>query len=161
MAKEKREARKKPKEHKELDIMTPFNYLDLGSNNDPCFGKHYSIKAKECSRCGDCEACAVVTSQKSFINEIAQQNNKSEFLDIQEGELVNKQNAQILEYLLKKVKSNKTKWFSILKVSQRFWKKFNLLESDEAYVTQRVIKEAKDNKLIILNKSLTKYKHGE
>lgn len=161
MAKDNREARQKPKEHKKLDPMTPFSYLNLGSEDDPCFGKLYSIKSKICSKCGDCEACAVVTSQKGFIKSITAQNSKSEFLDIQEGELVDSQNEQINTYLQKKVKSKKTKEFSIKKAAIYFAEKFNLPESDITYVSQRIIKEAQSIKYVQLTKDLKKYMYGK
>ena len=35
----------------------------LGSNNDPCFGKGYNLSTKECKLCGDSELCALKMAQ--------------------------------------------------------------------------------------------------
>lgn len=159
--KEEREARKKPKEHENLDVTIPFKYKDLGSANDPCFGKLYSIKAKECKLCGDCEACAVVTSQKGFIESITKQNAKQPFLDIQEGELIDSQNKQMLTYIQKKVKKSQTKQFSIKKLVEKFVEKFNLIEADSESVRQRAILMISKSKIISLTKDKKKYEYKE
>lgn len=156
-----REARKKPKEHKELDVMKPFSYFDLGTSKDPCFGKLYSIQAKECKRCGDCETCAIVTSQKGFLKQIEEQNSKGDFLDTQEGDLITKQNGKIKTLMEKKVKGNKDKLYSITKLAEKMIEKFNLNEHDLEYMKQRVIKAAQDSSIIILDKPLKKYKYGK
>lgn len=36
---------------------------DIGSNNDPCFGKDYNLTSEECKICGDSELCAIKLSQ--------------------------------------------------------------------------------------------------
>lgn len=156
-----RVARKKPEEHKNLDVMVPFKYKDLGSENDPCFGKLYSIKAKECKVCGDCEACAVVTSQKGFIAGIIEQNNKQPFLDIQEGELVDKQNEELLTLMEKRVKKKKDKEFSVKVLAIKMQAKWNLVEADLEYIRQRIILMAGKSKIITLSKDKKKYEYKE
>ena len=36
---------------------------EIGSNNDPCFGKNYNLNSSECQICGDSELCAIKLSQ--------------------------------------------------------------------------------------------------
>jgi hypothetical protein len=44
-------------------ILKPLSVQDVGSNNDPCFGKGYDLTTKECKMCGDSELCAIVFAQ--------------------------------------------------------------------------------------------------
>lgn len=53
--------------NKKFDILKPISIESLGTKDDPCFGKHYDIKAEECQRCGDCELCSIVVSQNNHI----------------------------------------------------------------------------------------------
>ena len=45
------------------DILRPLTINEIGSNGDPCFGKHYDLTTKECKLCGDSELCAIVFAQ--------------------------------------------------------------------------------------------------
>ena len=67
---------------KKVDIMKPLNINTLGTSDDPCFGKHYDIKAPECQRCGDSELCAIVKAQKNNIAREKIEKNKS-FKDLE------------------------------------------------------------------------------
>jgi hypothetical protein len=157
-----REPRKEPKEHKIIDRMKPINFKDLGGENDPCFGKHYDLKAKECKKCGDCEICAIVSGQKNFLSQIEKQEAKNEFKDLGEAKLIEKQNEIIKLKLKSKVKKFPDKWFKIEKIIPMFIKAFNLLpKEDYQYVKQRIIRVAENTKGIKLNKDLTKYRKDD
>ena len=41
------------------DILTPIDLSTMGTNGDPCFGKHYDLSTKECKMCGDSELCCI------------------------------------------------------------------------------------------------------
>ena len=155
----KRVPRKEPKEHKQIDRMEPIiNFENLGGENDPCFGKHYDLKAKECKKCGDCEICAIVSSQKGLMKQIGKQEAENSFKDLDEAKLIKEQNLQIEDLIKRKVKKNPDKWLTIEKMVPVFVKAFNLLpKTDEEYVRQRIIKTAQDIKGIKVNKKLTKY----
>lgn len=60
-------ARRKPRqtasENNSLYPLEPFDVTKLGTEDDPCFGKHNDPKAPECQRCGDFEFCSIVTAQ--------------------------------------------------------------------------------------------------
>lgn len=45
-------------------LFKPVTVAELGTSNDPCFGKHYDLTTKECKMCGDSELCLVAFSQK-------------------------------------------------------------------------------------------------
>lgn len=62
MDKIKRKPRNKM--NKKVDILRPVRIEDLGTENDPCFGKHLDPKAPECQICGDCELCEVAMQQR-------------------------------------------------------------------------------------------------
>lgn len=153
-----REPRKEPKEHKNLDRMVPFNYEQLGTKDDPCFGKGFNLKAKECKKCGDCEVCSIVTSQQ-MLKSVALQEKTNSFKDIEEAKLVSHQNEKIARMMLKRA-SKKDGWCTIDKLIPKCIDIFNLMDTDEEYVRQRIIKTGQETKGLIINKSLTKYKNA-
>lgn len=40
--------------------LTPIELTKLGTEDDPCFGKHFDLTADECKICGDCNVCSIV-----------------------------------------------------------------------------------------------------
>lgn len=68
---------------KNLDLTKPLDlpFDKLGSDDDPCFGKHNDPTAPECGRCGDSEICAIVQSQKAHLTR-KKIESESEFKDI-------------------------------------------------------------------------------
>lgn len=149
---------RKTKSLRKIDIMKPLLFTDLGSDKDSCYGKHYSIAASECKRCGDSDVCAIL-SQNQLHKEIAKEEKKGRFMDVEEGELLDTQNKKIRKLL--KIKGEKTpgKWLSLSKLVPKVRDKFNLTEKDEPHILQRIVKAAEDSKNIELNKSLTKYRY--
>ena len=57
------------KEKKNLPVLSkqsplvPVDVTNLGSSQDPCFGKGYDLSTKECKLCGDSELCCIKMSQ--------------------------------------------------------------------------------------------------
>lgn len=83
---EKRKKRNKIDKSK-VDMMKPIVDIGIfGSENDPCFGKLFSLDANECQRCGDNEICAIVTAQK---NKVRRENveSKGSFKDLEEVDI--------------------------------------------------------------------------
>jgi hypothetical protein len=153
-----REPRKEPKKHREIDRMEPFNYEQLGTPDDPCFGKHFSLRAKECKKCGDCEICQIVTSQQ-MLTEIKQVEGKKRFKDVEEAEFVTGQNETIAKKMMARAKK-KDGWCSINKLGGTLIKMFNLVEGhDEEHIRQRIIMMGEQTKGIKLNKDKTKYRY--
>ena len=60
MVKRKKDKLKNVREELENgDILEPMDISKLGTNGDPCFGKHYDLSTKECKMCGDSELCCI------------------------------------------------------------------------------------------------------
>lgn len=62
--------KKKTKKKTELpsisegNIFKPITLDMIGTNGDPCFGKHYDLSTSECKSCGDSELCAIKFASK-------------------------------------------------------------------------------------------------
>jgi hypothetical protein len=65
-----------------IDLSKPVTIETLGTKDDPCFGKHYDIKAPECQSCGDCELCAIVTGQNNHIKRLEKEKSNA-FKDLE------------------------------------------------------------------------------
>lgn len=66
MAKVKRVKRKElSKTIKDLTI--PISIEQMGTKEDPCFGKLHDPRESECKRCGDAEICAIAMGQKNHL----------------------------------------------------------------------------------------------
>jgi hypothetical protein len=91
---------------KKFDTLKPITIDQLGTKDNPCFGKHHSISAPECQRCGDAELCAIVVSQKNHIKRAEQEATKN-FKDIEKTEVVNKKEIRkkIVERILELAKA--------------------------------------------------------
>lgn len=62
----------KRKAREEIDfeeeaLLAPLDIYNLGSSDDPCFGKLWDLTNQVCSSCGDIEICGIVFSQKAHI----------------------------------------------------------------------------------------------
>lgn len=144
----------------EIDIMKPLLFTDLGTDNDPCFGKHYSIAAAECKRCGDADVCAILC-QEGMHKEYKEQEAKNRFKDVEEGQFIDKQNKKLEKLLINRAKKKPDTWLSLSKLVPKVIEKFNLTEKDKLQVLQRLIKAGENADNIVLNKSLTKYRYEE
>lgn len=81
-----REERNKIKK-KKLDFSKPLDLTIFGTDQDPCFGKHYSPEAKECNMCGDSQVCAIIVAQSMHQKREAVQK-KQAFMDIEEQNVI-------------------------------------------------------------------------
>lgn len=65
------------------DILEPITNLEnLGSDNDPCFGKEFDLTTDECKMCGDAELCSICFAQK--LNKIRSEiEEESHFKDLE------------------------------------------------------------------------------
>lgn len=85
MAKIRRKSRNKIA--KNFNLLMPVDITKLGSEDDPCFGKHYKPSCSECSRCGDSELCAIAVQQRNFAKRNKVES-EGKFKDLEEGNLV-------------------------------------------------------------------------
>ena len=83
MAKGKRKIRMQS--NNKLDLLVPLDVLSLGSDDDPCFGKHHDLLAPECKECGDSEFCMIVKAQ-GLHKERLDIENKQRFKDVEEAD---------------------------------------------------------------------------
>lgn len=63
MPKEKINRKARTKLTNKVDLLIPVNIEKLGSEDDPCFGKHFDPKEKDCQTCGDSELCQIKINQ--------------------------------------------------------------------------------------------------
>lgn len=96
----------------------PFTLLDLGGENDPCFGTH-DPKDSECKACGDSEFCQMIKAQNN--HKLRAKEEKTQAFkdkDTKEHPELNKAN------LIKYIKAKKKKGYDELKVKKLAIKKF-------------------------------------
>lgn len=111
--------------------MMPITLDQLGTDDDPCFGKHYDSSAPECQRCGDSELCLIKQAQLNSLTR-AKIEEQQRFKDIEPEEL--KLNThQIYQWIVANAftRSKKVKLTSITtKVAKeyRLTKEFSKLE---------------------------------
>lgn len=68
---------------KKFDTLKPIKFEQLGTEDDPCFGKHLDPKCDECLRCGDSELCAIMMQQNNMLKRAKIEANQN-FKDIEE-----------------------------------------------------------------------------
>jgi hypothetical protein len=152
----KRKPRAMPEAHKQIDTTVYLDFEALGTVKDPCFGKHFSIKAAECKRCGDAEICSIACSNKLLL-EIDNEASKSRFKDTEEGELIDSQNIAMAKTMAARA-GKKGTWCSLGKMVGLALTRWNLTDKEKGIVKQRLIKAAQDSGKIKINKENTKYK---
>lgn len=85
--KEKRVARND--QAKNFNLLFPIDITQLGSEDDPCFGKLHDPKDPVCISCGDCELCQIMHAQSNHdIREKVEK--KGKFKDLEEKEIYDK-----------------------------------------------------------------------
>lgn len=85
--------RKAHKQTTKVDFMKPINITVFGTEDDPCFGKHWSPKAPECNRCGDSELCSVIVSQNMNVKR-QKLEAKGNFMDVEESKTINMEDVE-------------------------------------------------------------------
>lgn len=103
--------------YKNYDFMTPLKLDLIGTEDDPCFGKHHDPRTEECSRCGDSELCLIACTQNSnkSRDEIE---SKREFKDLTTFD----PREPVRDYIVKVVKKKKSVKYS--KLLSVLYKKF-------------------------------------
>lgn len=111
--------------NKELDLLKPIDMLSLGSDDDPCFGKHHDLLAPECKECGDSEFCAIVKAQ-GLHQERLNIEAKQRFKDVEEADEEMVERKAKAKQIVEKYKKNR---FKRLKTILIVSKKLNLPKS--------------------------------
>lgn len=105
---------------KEVDFTMPITIDKFGTDEDPCFGKHYSPKAKECGVCGDCEICMIIQAQTQKVLR-SKVESEGSFKDLEETRVPME---ELHKYIVKMIKKeyDKSIRFNLLcaKVKKKF-----------------------------------------
>lgn len=120
-----------------VDFMKPILITDisiLGGPDDPCFGKLYSLDAKECNQCGDNEICAIVTAQLNHARR-SKIESKGAYKDLEEVD------NEVESFLKNQVIVNKIQRVKIL--VDKVAKKFSYEPDQAKEVIKRVVTKSK------------------
>lgn len=101
---------------KKVDMLKPLNKIDIlkfGTDDDPCFGKHFDLMEDACRRCGDSTLCQIVTNQKTVkLREEVESENRFKDLELDDDKAIT---------LIKKLKKRKLENEAIkIKLKRRF-----------------------------------------
>lgn len=99
----KRKSHKKSILSEPQDLSIPIDITKLGTDNDPCFGKHYDARASECIRCGDCELCLIKMGQRNH-GLRKKEESKKKFKDLEEKAIYEKNESISKKEKRKKIK---------------------------------------------------------
>lgn len=125
-----RKASSKTKAMKKADILSVVKISDIGSENDPCFGKLYDLTTPECKMCGDSELCCIKTAE--YLGKSRKElEQKNDYKDL--DNLVDKVGAKKYYRTLKKKGKNKkdiieairSKYDLTLKETRTLYREFN------------------------------------
>lgn len=112
MAKNKRKKRKE----KKIDYFEPIDINLIGTKDDPCFGKLYSLSDETCRMCGDNARCAIVTGQTQLLDK-GKLEKEHRFKDMEAAE-----KDEILDFIIKKIKKGKKRFQIIKSCNTKFGK---------------------------------------
>ncbi len=146
------EKRKPHKKATKVDLMKPIDLTIIGTEDDPCFGKSYDGRAKECQACGDSELCLVFQGQKNHKEREAIEK-KSSFKDIDPTEF-KPDTHSIYKFITEELMVGKSKVL-VNSASKKVITKFNLkgdMSLKEVRVlVKKIAKQAVDLKVVIIN----------
>lgn len=100
-------------------LLTPFDVMKFGSEEDPCFGKLYDLSELECQNCGDQEQCSIL-----FLSKLRKKRLETEkkfpMKDLEIDNLEFKK--EVRDYISKK----RGQGFTDIKIKRFVKKKFNI-----------------------------------
>lgn len=134
-------ATRKPRKKlsKKLNTLVPISNVtleQLGTADDPCFGKLFDPKTDECSRCGDSEICAIKMMQNNNLKR-AEVEAKHKFKDIEEE----KDPLKADPLVIKKMVRRRIKELIKLKMKpERIAADVNATYATQGYSIRRVLK---------------------
>ena len=128
----KRKQRKNINE-KDHDLLKPVDVFSLGSANDPCFGKHHDLLAKECKACGDSEFCQIAMASMLKGKDITLEK-EQRTKDLEEANLLRIKKKEEAMKLIKEYRKKGIKNYKIL-----------LLVWDKTHLTKDEVKQLLNN----------------
>lgn len=161
MGKETREKRNKLSKTTDLNI--PITIDIIGTNDDPCFGKLYSPKAEECSRCGDSEICSIVMGQLNHLKR-GEQEKKEKFKDMEETTIPQNPKKENLKKLIKNrirkmVKMGGEAGVQKSLVVEDIYASYNKDGYDKTKIEKMITKVVSTSDKITLTKNKLNWKH--
>ena len=93
---------------KQVDLYNAIDTDKFGTEDDPCFGKFFDPKEKECQVCGDCEICSIIMGQKLHLQRAAIES-EQQFKDLAEKSLLNSP----INIIYERLRRAEGKWVSI------------------------------------------------
>lgn len=139
-----------------IDIMKPVDLSVVGTENDPCFGKHHDATAPECQRCGDSEFCQIATMNRLKSKRLKLEA-KNSYKDLEEADIQGDRKTSVKRkaflYLRTKLKSRD--YLSRKKAIVLMAKKFNWDSDKSERMLDRVLASSQvlneENKKIYFN----------
>lgn len=122
---------------KDEDLLYPLDIYKLGSEDDPCFGKHHDLKAPECNMCGDAQHCSVMMAYNLSIKRIKIESD-SRFKDLEEADLITKRKEkEAIVYIKEKKRAGWDRMLIIIRCS----KKLNLTKDKVKEIYNQLMEE--------------------
>jgi hypothetical protein len=150
---EPRNTKKKP------DIMKPFDVSMFGTDDDPCFGKHYDIQAPECASCGDREICSIVLAQNMHKLRAKAELAIGGIMDKEMPHDLPIEPVRVKKTILKNLKPGK--WVEITEIRDALINEFDISKAEALGEIRRIIKEIKTKENISYNKPRTKLRKNQ
>lgn len=119
----------------DYNVMHPIDVTKLGTEDDPCFGKHYDLTTDECQRCGDSEFCSIKMAQTAHLKR-KQIESKQEFKDLQEKKPNATGEDKVTEYMRKL----KAKGLSSIRIKRKTEKQFELTKAEAKKLYNQIFK---------------------
>ena len=111
-----------------IDLSKPLDLSSIGTDRDPCFGKHYDSLADECSRCGDAEFCTIAMGAR-LNTKRSKLESKQKFKDLEEGSHQRKEETQekkVAKYMRVKLKATEESEMPYGRMVKKVMKKFEV-----------------------------------
>ena len=93
---------------KQVNLFEAIDTDKFGTEDDPCFGKHFDPKEDECKICGDCEICSIIMGQKLHLQRAAIEQ-EQQFKDLSEKDLLNTP----VNIIYERIRRAEGKWVSL------------------------------------------------
>lgn len=138
----KRKSKDKYTKQSGIDLMEPVPIDKLGTIDDPCFGKHHSITAKECNKCGDAELCSIICAQKLHLKR-EKIEEKTPFKDIQNVPLKRILPVKLVYRKCKKLLTKYPHGIDSSRLSKKICNKLNLTPEQFLRILNKLIKKGK------------------
>jgi hypothetical protein len=129
---------------KNLDLSKPLTIEVIGTDDDPCFGKHHDSLALECQRCGDAEFCLIAQMHNMNVKRLKIETT-TKFKDLEEEGIKAAKKVDpdlFAKYVRKKIRRNE-QGISVAKLIRGLSKKYDLPSKEANAVVNLVLAKSK------------------